>query len=1543
MDPNLLAFGKTLAGQIVGFVIKPVKDALARRRASERAIQGEDLAGQGSLEYLVKTELEKLASSDKLPLELQSQEFRNWLLQGDNVELFVQVFIARAGNQGGLAEQAEEKLAAEYERITGETRKRTAGPLALAVSHVYGQLQATEAGNRALQTALTMWSSAQLYRLTHPELRAFPADADLERVRATALILLEAGKSNWKMPRFVAPLNLEAQEEQEDNEPRPTNAAELADVIEAGGSLVLFGEGGIGKTTFLLDLCSSCMNGEKRRIPLYIDAAVWARSNTNPLDYIASNPSAQLHGVTSAELARLAEAGYLAVMVNGWNEIPASQKVVCQDAFSQLIAAAGSLSVVVVSRTSNDTASLPTAKRVKVQGLTWQGQSAVIRAELGNELAAPLLALLAKDTRLRRAARSPLILRGFTANAKKGAVEASSVYDLLGAVVQAFEEGDQRTPVLNDAPVYGLQRYYLEELACQLSSRLTISFSREEALPAITSASRKLEERGLSGPPPHSASVLDVLVSHHLLHFEDGAVRFAHQRFQEYFAATRLLRECVERTDPSALLFSAVNMPAWDDSLMLVAGKLKGMANAAARAHLVKAAARLDLGFSCDLAGLCVLSEADDPELHHHLVVRVNELIASPLEEVRDLGVAYQIASDFSAFAEKLWPLLEGKSQSTRLHAYRLNGSGISLAQLGSGAEERVAAWPSERRIEFLHELAGNADNYDFLVRIAHAEPDHAVRAAAISALFWNFPASDAPIQAWLNASVEVQTEHNVVSYIEYALDEGLAGEEVRERLRAIAVNDTSENVQLRLALAFPNEVGPLVLDVVFAHLRSIERHGSDAPLVAIAQANAPERLLSLAKDLVLGTRAVPDWASTFLRGAPAEVRADVFERSWAILQSAEFKNLDPRALGPLADRSQTQRSVAVWLQQCIDRREKLTDVDRDRGRQLGYLLAHAPGNDLLSVVMERGQAASYNEAAELIELVRIRIDRDDEGARTVDPWLPTTDEVRQLISRFSEKSETAEIRQDKVFVFLSCIASHVAPHEFGSLLLDTCRRHLDAWTAFRDAINQWAKRPASQRPHNPSLGNYVIAALAKWGPDALPGLMVLMTHPSAMELIPEAIGRIVSLPWDSKKNGFFSSVGSDASEGEQRRQAGRVLRQPEDIYQGTTDEAARTLGQKLTELIERLLQEKSTAENWNSKQAAYGIRRLISIVAHMPSPEIELPVNRALASGLVEVYGFVGALRGLVRQGLLISDAAVVGQLEALYEHEASAKWLDDSARYAMAELSELMYCVEPPELLTEPLSHYLAQWQRFAHTREAIRQLGALRSRAAWPSLVALGKELAPKGPPPEELAFALASALTPAHFAQFIELVADGTLFSWCRSIWNLERIAPNVASVIGEDLGRLEALLNACRQSSSPPTDTLASSVLAHVKGSDATRLRLGLDAVDAGRAVDSNMPSYRTLLDMFKLQIPMSYEGQYEVHPRSCNELRAQLYLRAKGNGPIAVGCRRLLASIECQRREDGRPTNEARHPDPNDGVAWTDALAARQEASVGLLTNICLA
>jgi len=161
------------------------------------------------------------------------------------------------------------------QRVTGETTMLAVGPVRLTVNYAYGRLGAADSGKQALQPALVQWTAAQVSSLSHAEQHWFPSDADLARVMAMAAKLIEAGKRRRRMPRFVAPLSLEACVRQDGDQTHPTNASELSSAVESGESLILFGQGGIGKTTFLLDLSVSCTNGS--RIPLYEDAAPWGR------------------------------------------------------------------------------------------------------------------------------------------------------------------------------------------------------------------------------------------------------------------------------------------------------------------------------------------------------------------------------------------------------------------------------------------------------------------------------------------------------------------------------------------------------------------------------------------------------------------------------------------------------------------------------------------------------------------------------------------------------------------------------------------------------------------------------------------------------------------------------------------------------------------------------------------------------------------------------------------------------------------------------------------------------------------------------------------------------------------------------------------------------------------------------------------------------------------------------------------------------------------------------------------------------------------
>lgn len=82
-------------------------------------------------------------------------------------------------------------------------------------------------------------------------------------------------------------------------------------------------------------------------------------------EYIASSPAAQLLGISAADIVRLAQRGKCVLMVNGWNEIPAEQKLLCREAFNQLTEAAPELVVVVATRTAHD---IPTQA---IEGMFW--------------------------------------------------------------------------------------------------------------------------------------------------------------------------------------------------------------------------------------------------------------------------------------------------------------------------------------------------------------------------------------------------------------------------------------------------------------------------------------------------------------------------------------------------------------------------------------------------------------------------------------------------------------------------------------------------------------------------------------------------------------------------------------------------------------------------------------------------------------------------------------------------------------------------------------------------------------------------------------------------------------------------------------------------------------------------------------------------------------------------------------------------------------------------------------------------------------------
>lgn len=277
----------------------------------------------------------------------------------------------------------------------------------------------------------------------------------------------------------------------------------------------------------------------------------------------------------------------------------------------------------------------------EVEGLRWKEQSKQIRARLKPEDADELENLLATDSDLRYAARRPLVLRGVIELAARGSIEQCSTLDFLASAVHQHEQRLPRLAVLDDAPLDGYARQYLEGIATAMLAEVATVIDREPVLQAITRVARSLVSDGLLSTPPRASDVLAALTGQHLLQAESDKIRFSHQLFQEFFAANALLNSLMLGDPESEVLKSAVTAPGWGEALALVSEVLRQRSLVRERTLLVSSALRVDLGLACDLAGQSGFDAADDDATYQLCIPVAQSDDFSPLlQEGKALRVA---------------------------------------------------------------------------------------------------------------------------------------------------------------------------------------------------------------------------------------------------------------------------------------------------------------------------------------------------------------------------------------------------------------------------------------------------------------------------------------------------------------------------------------------------------------------------------------------------------------------------------------------------------------------------------------------------------------------------------------------------------------------------------------------------------------------------------------------------------------------------------------------------------------------------------------
>ncbi|MCD9008236.1 NACHT domain-containing protein [Luteimonas sp. XNQY3] len=660
----------------------------------------------------------------------------------------------------------------------------------------------------------------------------------------------------------------------------PLSEDRVIELIATGRNIVLSGEGGIGKTTAALQFAKSLLDEQPcRRLPIFVDAPAWSSTGSGPLEFVAALTDYAASQITPARLARYAKEGRLTLFIDGWNEIAADALEPALQRMRAFVVATPDVNIVLTTRNASHRPETAAPVLVSVAGVDWRRQQEYIRARLPTGEADALVAHLSVRHHLRHAARNPLILQGVVDLRAQDQAMTNS-FMVYHAIVRTYESESSRSAALSAAPLYGLHRSHLEALAWRLNATGGTTLPLADARSVLADETEALQSRRQITGAVEPARLLQELCDHHLLFQEHGLVRFAHQRFQEYFAAGRYLSMLDnQRSDAiDSALLDPIDQPAWEDTLLLAAEKLFGdPPPSAARLALMRAAIAVDLHFACVLAAASGFDRRDGASTFDELVAAAGRVADATDPTIGEYGLACMIDSALPVFSDRLWRHLENQDQQQRLHFHRLGSNSISIRQLGSDAAGRLLEWDVERHAEFIHEIAGNPANWEYLVDCAFNATQDEVRVAAISAIRWEYPASDVALEAWVRAPDSVKLGGDLLGTLEEDLVDAEADVHAElRRLHATMPEDQRHRLALRFQPILPRPPAEYLLEFLQG---DNNRYASKSVLAMLAESD-PEKMDSLAIELTFSNPYPPDWAIERIRWLAPDIRAGLFDRA---------------------------------------------------------------------------------------------------------------------------------------------------------------------------------------------------------------------------------------------------------------------------------------------------------------------------------------------------------------------------------------------------------------------------------------------------------------------------------------------------------------------------------------------------------------------------------------------------------------------------------------------------------------------------------------
>jgi hypothetical protein len=1301
--------------------------------------------------------------------------------------------------------------------------------------------------------------------------------------------------------------------------------ADAVATLARSGRMVIEAPAGRGKTTTLLQLANR-HNGSGG-VAVLVDLPGWIRSGKGLLQFISETLPFQSRGLTAEALARLHVQEPFSFLLNGWNEIGESDSLNGAQALRDLQRDFRSAGIVVATRTHHIAPPLPGATRLRLLPLNGAERRAYLDARL-KERGRELDAILRGDAVLDELTRTPLILSEVTALFEAGNPIPKTKIGILEAATKLHEQSQDHAGHLAVAPLGGRATQYLTALAMAMMEEGAVTMTEQATRGVVSKVSARLNKDGQIASVPEPLAVIASLSAHHVLERVPSPadpVRFEHQQYQEFYAASELagyIRELAAKgTKQEILEFTKkyINEPTWAEPLRMVAEEIgAATSETPADARAVNAGAVLVArAFDCDpvfggeLAFLCgsrvwkkVAGDASK---------KLRGLYDAGGHQ-REVALTGMLATGSGEFSDIILPLFSSADQQVRLSTYRL-WADFHLSSLGPDWQKTVRAWPEEIRAEFVSDLIHFGNAARTLVPFALADESVKVRVAAIDAL------------AWISLEGMNQCLSERDDYTFRAAARQLPPEWVRgaNRPRALAIfqklyDETSEPLKRISLLMKASQLGETdISGRLKQELDKCEPAQAKQlvdfrlkPILDTIRGNDPEWVSRwIAERIVDGTLWHDYWIS-YVTSIPPEMRESLLKQlETEDLQHAR-RGSGISILAAVPDNAMVQRvfgKLCELRQKITSEPERRHELEWAVERQLEDLFRLLPAKDAVEGLTS--ELTGDIEARRLIVVCRLfsRVGREDTDLRE-----ELSDSLRQMLRTYLLKGVPVMLQQEdfsgSMKADLASALARVGEAEDLASLHELIKADIERLRKGREAR---AKGDRGKQGNGASMSysNWHTRALARLAPDHADSVLLeLLKVPEYERDAAATLVQLTRAPEPQKLVNPFGRKGNYSEMWEARTKL-----QPT----GFNEERRKLYAEAIRDELENLLEAGKQGGTVND----YRVKELAKVLAILDGLGSKDLIFRALhVSGRFNGWQLVETLETLLFSGVTLPTEQTLTLFNAIEEQVRPNRWNDNERHLLMKALCLLPFLDQQAAGIKRIQEVVSSLKIRGYELREVVSALGQCRCSEALPALCNLAADEITAKAVGDEWIDALA-VLDTAEARKVLLSLVDPEIKggSFPVAFDRSETVAARLVELARREPDIEPRLSQLCSLRVPEPKRSLLAKVMAWLGTPDAALSALNL--LDDEATPQIPYDTWKQMEDAFVERKPYGKDtNSYTLSPRSSNEVRVRLFEMSKQDKFRAKAAAGLLAQIEAWRLEHGRPAGEPRSVEVECESSW---------------------